>query len=157
MSNFVAGLRQEIVRLARKEVRALTKPLYKASARFRKDLAKLKRENAKARAETVRLERQARKGAAAPIAEAPAEKVRFSAASVRAQRKRLGLSAAKFGRLVGVTGHSVYSWEHGASRPRRAQLVAFGALRALGKTEVNERLEQLRTKAPKGRKATKKK
>lgn len=155
MSNIAAVLRQEIIRLARKEARAITKSLQKASGQYRKDIAELKRQNAKARAEIGRLQRQASKGGAAPIAEAPTEKVRYSAVSVVAQRKRLGLSAADFGKLVGVTAHTVYKWEHGAARPRSAQVKAFGAIRGIGKTEANARLEQLRVKVPKGRKKSK--
>ncbi len=154
MSNIAAVFRQEIIRLARKEARAIAKSLQKASGQYRKGIAELKRQNATVRAEIVRLQRQASKGGAAPTAEAPAEKVRYSAVSVVAQRKRLGLSAEAFGKLVGVTGHTVYKWEHGASRPRSAQLAAFAAVRAIGKTEANARLEQLRVKVPKGRKKT---
>ncbi|MDA8094911.1 MAG: helix-turn-helix domain-containing protein [Sterolibacterium sp.] len=152
MSNIAAVLRQEITRLARREARSLTRALQKASFQFRKDIAELKRQNAKARAEIVRLQRQALKGGAAPTAEAPAGKVRYSAVSVVAQRKRLGLSADAFGKLVGVTGHTVYKWEHGAARPRSAQLAAFAAVRGIGKTEAGARLEALRVKVPKGRK-----
>jgi DNA-binding transcriptional regulator YiaG len=129
--------------------------LYQASARFRKDIAELKRESAKARAEIGRLQRLASKGGAAPTAEAPADKIRYSAASVKAQRKRLGLSAAEFGKLNGVTAHTIYSWEHGTSRPRSSLLQAFAALRGIGKVEANARLEALRVKAPKGRKKAK--
>jgi DNA-binding transcriptional regulator YiaG len=70
---------------------------------------------------------------------------------VIAQRKRLALSAADFGKLIGVSGHTVYKWEHG-TRPRKAQLAAFAAVRKFGKTEANARLEQLRGTAAKGRK-----
>ncbi len=152
MSNIAAVLRQEITRLARREARSLTKSLHKASFQFRRDIAELKRQNVKARAEIVRLQRQVSKGGTAPIAEATIEKVRYSAASVMAQRRRLGLSAEAFGKLVGVTGHTVYKWEHGASRPRSAQLAGFAAVRGIGKTEASARLEALRVKAPKGRK-----
>lgn len=153
-SSLAVALKQEIIRLARKEARAITKSLHKASAQFRKDIAELKRQNAKARAEIGGLQRQASKGGAAPAVEAPSEQVRYSAASVVAQRKRLGLSAADFGKLVGVTAHTIYSWEHGASRPRSAQLAAFAAIRGIGKTQANARLEALCVKAPKGRKKT---
>ena len=72
-----------------------------------------------------------------------------------AQRKRLGLSAADFGKLSGVTGHTIYSWEHGTSRPRSAQLAAFAAVRALGKTEATARLEEMRALAPTKKKRSK--
>lgn len=152
MSNIAAVLKQEITRLARREVRAITKSLHKASSQFRRDIAELKRQNGKARAEIGRLQRQASKGGAAPVVETPAGKVRYSAASVVAQRKRLGLSAADFGKLVGVTSRTIYQWEHSAARPRSALLAAFAAVRGIGKTEANARLQKLCARAPKGRK-----
>jgi len=158
MSNIAAALRQEITRLARKEARSLTKALQKASAQYRKDIAELKRQTRKARAEIGRLQRQATKGGDAPVAEGPAEKIRYSSASVVAQRKRLGLSAADFGALTGgVTAHTVYKWEHGAARPRSAQLVSLGAVRRIGKVEANARLEQLRAAATKKKRVKAKK
>ena len=39
------------------------------------------------------------------------ESVRFSARSVKAQRSRLGLSAADYGKLVGVSGLTMM-WKH---------------------------------------------
>lgn len=155
MSNIAAVLRQEIIRLARKEARSITTHLKKASGQHRKDIAKIKRQISMASAEIGRLQRQASKGGAAPVAEAPAEKVRYSAASVIAQRKRLGLSGGDFGKLIGVTSRTIYQWEHGAARPRAAQLAAFAAIRGTGKVQANARLEELRVKAPKGRKKSK--
>jgi DNA-binding transcriptional regulator YiaG len=155
MSNIAAALRQEITRLARREARSLTKALQKASSQFRKDIAELKRQNAKARAEIVRLQRQAPKGGAASTAEVKIEKIRYSAASVIAQRKRLGLSAADFGKLIGVTSRTIYQWEHGAARPRSSLLQAFAAVRGIGKVDANARLEEMRVKVPKGRKKAK--
>jgi DNA-binding transcriptional regulator YiaG len=153
MSNIATALKDAITRLARKEARSLTKALHKASTRFRTDIAALKRENAKLHSEIVRLQRQGLKGGTTSNAEAPVEKIRYSAASVKAQRKRLGLSAANFGKLTGgVTAHTIYSWEQGKSRPRSAQLAAFAGVRRIGRTEANARLEQLRAKVTKGRK-----
>lgn len=155
MPNIAAALRQEITRLARKEACSLTKPLHKATASFRKVIAELKRENARARADVARLIGQMPVGVVPRVTESEPIKARFSAASVKAQRRRMGLSAADFAKLVGVTAHTIYSWEHGASRPRTAQLAAFSAVRGIGKMEANARLEALRVKAPKGRKKVK--
>ena len=62
------------------------------------------------------------------------EGMRFSARSVKAQRQRLGLSAADYGKLLGVSGLTIYNWEHEKSRPRKAQFAALVAARDLGKT-----------------------
>jgi DNA-binding XRE family transcriptional regulator len=152
MANFAAVLKQEIMRLARKEARSLTKPLHKATAGFRKSIAELKRENARARADIVRLLRKLPVSSVPPLAEAGSSKVRFSAASAKAQRRRLGLSAADFGKLIGVTGHTVYAWEQDKSRPRNTQLAAFAALRGIGKREAKSRLAELQSKGRKKRK-----
>jgi DNA-binding transcriptional regulator YiaG len=151
MSTIAVVLKQEISRLARREARAITKSLHKASAQFRRDIAELKRQNAKVRTQIARLQRQRSNGGAAPAAEALTEKIRYSAASVVAQRKRLGLSADAFGKLVGVTGHTIYKWEHGAARPRSAQLTAFAAVRGIGKTTATTRLEELHAASTKKR------
>jgi len=57
-----------------------------------------------------------------------------------ANRKRLGLSAADFGLLVGTTGQSVYAWESGKVKPRPEALAAIAALRGIGKLEAEARL-----------------
>jgi transcriptional regulator with XRE-family HTH domain len=62
---------------------------------------------------------------------------------VRAQRERLGLSAADYAKLVGVSSLTIYNWEHGKTRPRAEQLAALVALRGIGKREALHRLELL--------------
>ena len=151
MPNLAVTFRQEIMRLARREIRSQTQGLRKASAQFRRDIAELKRHASKFKSEMARLEHKIGKDVAPSIAEADLEKVRFSAKSVIAQRRGLGISAADYGKLIGVTAHTIYKWEHGASRPRRAQLSAFAAIRRLSKTETLARLQQMRNKAPKRR------
>ena len=151
MPNLAVAFRQEITRLARREIRSQTQGLRKASAQFRRDIAELKRHASKLKSELVRLERRTGKDAAPRIAEADPAKVRFAAKSVVAHRRSLGISAADYGKLIGVTGHTIYKWEHGTSRPRRAQLSALASVRRLGKTEALARLEQMREKAPKRR------
>jgi len=144
MPNIAVMLRQQIIRLARREIRSQTQGLRKASAQFRKDVAELKRNNAKLKSEVARLERRVGKSAAPAIAETDLAKVRFAAKSVISHRKSLGISAADYGKLIGVTAHTIYRWEQGTSRPRRAQLSDFAAIRRLGTTEAIVRLEQMR-------------
>jgi DNA-binding transcriptional regulator YiaG len=80
------------------------------------------------------------------------ESIRFSARSVKAQRNRLGLSAADYGKLVGVSGLTIYNWEHDKSRPRQAQLAALVAVRGIGKREALLKLAELTEKKGQGRK-----
>lgn len=41
---------------------------------------------------------------------------------VRNLRKRLGISAVKFAKLIGSNMSSVYNWEHGYTSPRSPQI-----------------------------------
>jgi len=60
--------------------------------------------------------------------------------SVIAQRKRPGISANDFGKLVGVSAVTIYAWELGRTRPRKAQVKALGLVRAFGKKQARARL-----------------
>ena len=151
MTNIAVTFRQEITRLARREIRSQTQGLRRASAQFRRDVAGLKRRASELKSEVTRLERRIGKEVAPQMTEADTAKVRFTAKGVISKRRSLGISAADFGRLAGVTGHTIYKWEHGTSRPRKAQLSALGSIRRLGKTEARARLEQMRKKTPKRR------
>ena len=151
MPNLAVTFRQEITRLARREIRSQTQGLRRASAQFRRGIAELKRHISELKSEVARLESRIGKQVPPQVTEADSAKVRFAAKNVISQRRRLGISAADYGKLIGVTGHTIYKWEHGTSRPRRAQLSAFAAIRLLGKTEALIRLEQMREKAPKRR------
>jgi len=57
MPNIMAVLKQEIVRLARKETRGQTQILKKMSAQYRRDIATLKRQISKVQAQTAVLEK----------------------------------------------------------------------------------------------------
>ena len=142
MPNIAVVFKQEISRLARKEVRSRTQGLHKTSAQHRRDIAELKRHASRLQSVVARLERQLHKGASPPMPEADAEGIRFTAKGVRSQRKRLGISAAAYARLAGVTAHTIYKWEHGAARPRKRQLAVLASLRTLGKRAARARLQQ---------------
>ena len=141
MSNIAAVLKAEIARLARKEARSETAKLKKASAQYRSDIVALKRRLATV--EKQLSSRISRKAAAPAESSDAGSPIRFSARSLVAQRKRLGMSASAMGVLLGVSAQSVYSWETGKSRPRQQQMAAIGAVRKLGKKEAEARLDQL--------------
>jgi DNA-binding transcriptional regulator YiaG len=148
MPNLASVLKEEIQRLARKEAKAHAGPLQKAVARYRRDIASLKRQLDDAKKRITYLEAKARDQIAAPAdgASVP-ESARFSTTSVKSQRRRLGFSAKDYGRLIGVSGLTVYNWEQGKSRPRQTQLASLVAVRGIGKREALKRLELLNGKA----------
>ena len=143
MPNIATVLKEEILRLARKEARKQTQPFKRASAQYRRDIANMKREVSDLRRKVAPLEKQVLKGVSSQAPAVNAERVRFTARGLRTQRRRLGLSAADYGRLIGVTGQTVYSWEGENSRPRKGQLARIASLRGMGKREVRARLEQM--------------
>lgn len=142
MPNIASALKAEIARVARKELRAETDSLRKATTTYRREIASLKKRIAA-------LEKQLKRGGRATrvqaesSGEAEGRQLRFSATRFAAQRKKLGISAASFAALLGVSPISVYKWESGKTRPQRAQLEAIAAARGLGKREAQERLKAL--------------
>ncbi|HEY8358414.1 MAG TPA: helix-turn-helix transcriptional regulator [Ramlibacter sp.] len=147
MPNIAVVLKGEIARIARKEVRAQTEEFRKASAQYRTHIAALRRRIDALEKQLKRVGKSA--GKAAPDAgeeedgSGGGSSLRFSATRLAAQRRKLGLSAADFAALLGVSGQSVYKWEHGEARPRARQLEAIAALRRIGKRKAAERLAQL--------------
>lgn len=143
MSSFADQLKSEIARIARKEVRAETKALKKANAQYRADIAALKRKLAELERALARQAKAGGKAAARAAVtedEADTPNLRFRVAGFANLRKKLGLSAAEMGQLLGVSAQSVYHWETGKTRPRASQLAAIAAVRHLGKREVTARL-----------------
>ena len=142
MTNFAQQLKSEISRIARKEVRAETQALKKASAQYRTEIAALKRRIASLEASVKKAP-----GSRAQKPETVEEggdspSLRFRVAGFAALRKKLGLSAAEMGKLIGVSAQSVYHWETGKTKPRASQLQAISAARKMGKREVAAKLSQ---------------
>jgi DNA-binding transcriptional regulator YiaG len=146
MPNIAGVLKGEIRRLAKKEIKAQVGTTKQAVAKYRSDIAKLKRSLGQQEREIKLLKRQTQQQGQPQTEEESLESVRFSARSVKAQRSRIGLSAADYGKLVGVSGLTIYNWEHGTSRPRKAQLAALIAVRGIGKREALKKLAELTPK-----------
>ena len=142
MSNVASVLKEEIARVARKEIRRETSSLKRSSTTYRSEIAGLKRR-------VHELERQLRRVGrskeSSPASAANEDTIsagtRFSARSMASQRRRLGLSAAECGLLIGASAQSIYNWEEGKARPRAQHLPAIFALRNLGRRQANEILE----------------
>lgn len=142
MPNIASILKDEIARLARKEVKAEISALKKASSQHRSSIAALKRQ-VQALEGQLRRARKAAGSAKSEMEEGEASvRRRFRAGGLASHRRRLGLSAEDYGALVGASGQSVYKWERGA-RPRAKQLEALAAVRGLGKREALARLREL--------------
>ena len=146
MLKLVTALKEEVRRLARKEVRAQTLSTKRAATAHRREIARLKRVIQSYGKRLDRMAAQfAQRAEGKPAAENESDSGnRFSARSVRAQRRRLNLSAAEYGRLIGVSGQTIYQWEQGKSRPRRSQFAQLVAVRGLGRREALAKLAELK-------------
>src|SRR5438270_538124 len=113
MLGVVKSLKEEIRRLARKEVRAQIASTRRAAAQHRREIAQIKRQLTACQRQLGRLEaRLSREPSSGGDHDEPAgPRNRFSARSVRAQRRRLRFSAADYGRLIGVSAQTIYQWE----------------------------------------------
>ena len=139
MANLASAIRDEVTRLARKEIRGQVDPLRKASANHRREIAELKRQIAD-------LGRQLRASSKTPKAAPETSSTgntRFSSKGLRSMRKRLGFSAQELGLLAGASAQSIYNWEADKALPREAQRAALVGLRGVGKKEARSRLAAL--------------
>lgn len=150
MANLAVAIKEEISRLARKEIKKLTGSTAQAVARYRREIAQLKRAVHGQEKEIAFLRGQERKRIGQPeVGNDVKAGSRYSSRSVKAQRQRLDLSAADYARLVGVSQLTIYNWEQGKSRPRKEQLAALIALRGIGKREAIAKLKLLKSGAAK--------
>jgi DNA-binding transcriptional regulator YiaG len=149
MPSLAIALRDEIRRLARKEIKAQTGRLSRAVVQYRHEIARLKRQLRELQKTLLRLESHAHaERQPDPSVDKLNGSTRFSARSVKAQRQRAGLSAADYARLVGVSPLTIYNWEHGKSRPRKEQFHSLVGLRGLGKREAQAKLKLLAARSP---------
>jgi DNA-binding transcriptional regulator YiaG len=144
MTNIASLLKNEIARVARKEVRAETASLKTSVSTYRAEIASLKRRAQALELEVRRLSKAHAKAVPVEVQAQPSQKLRFTAKGLASQRRSLGLSAQDIGLLVGASGQSIYNWEEGKARPRAKHLPALAALRNLGKKEAAARLASLR-------------
>lgn len=148
MPNIASILKEEIARVARKEVRRETTALKKGATTHRSEIAALKRRATEMERQLRALGRTARpEVVSAANDESILEGTRFSAKSLIAQRKRLGLSAADLGLLMGASTQSIYNWESGKARPHEKFMPTIVALRSVGKKQTLAQLEAVRSAA----------
>ena len=152
MSTFVKSFKDEVTRLARKEAKAAVAPVRKPSGATRSALADLKRRVAALEKETRRLSTlQAKLSSSYSLQPNNLQpSPRITGKGMRALRRKLRLSAALFGKLLGVSGQAVYQWEkrNGPLHVRQTTRTAILSIRTLGAREAKVRLDEM-TKAKK--------
>jgi DNA-binding transcriptional regulator YiaG len=86
-------------------------------------------------------------------------KARLTSRGIRSLRKKLRLSQADFGKLLGTTPHAVYLWEkkEGALSLRDKTKAAILSIRGLGAREARAKLVEIGGKHKKNREVAPKK
>lgn len=170
MANLASALKEEIAKLARKEIRQQTAGTARTVAQCAREIAALKRQidglqrklssasapsvpaptaTTKVRRKKAATTKKAAKAASGSGKQSP--RARFSAKGLKTNRERLGLSADNYGKLIGVSGLSIYNWEQGKARPRESSIAALNSIRGIGKREAAKRLEGLVEPKPKAK------
>src|SRR4051812_3036385 len=98
MPNVNAVLNDQIRRLARREIKANTKTIKKATGHYRRDIAALKRQVSQLLKQMAVLQKQVPNQPEVPPDEVM-QKSRLRIDGLKAHRTRLGLSAKDYGKL----------------------------------------------------------
>lgn len=148
MPNLSQAIKEEIIRLSRKEVKAAVNPVRKANFTLKLTVADLKRQVAALESANKALLKTV-KPAAEAVETAPdeIEKARFTAGTIKKLREKLGASQESFAKFLGVSGNTVYNLEHkaGRLRLRSGTLAALVKAKKIGKREFMEISELKKT------------
>jgi len=143
-------IKSEIVRLAKKEVRKVSRPLGRDLRSLKSVVSQLRRTVLELQRITSTQQKELQKGKT-PL-EAPLEEVkesRFSPRLIRSLRRHLGITQKELAILAGVTVGAVHLWESGQFKPSMKKKAVMVTLRKLGRREVRKLLEDKVTQKPK--------
>jgi DNA-binding transcriptional regulator YiaG len=138
MAKIEGVIKAEIIRLAKREVRAFFRPLKREVWQLSTKLSNLSKGFASLNrmAKELHLEEKAK-----PKLEATPEEIKASRLTperIQGLRKKLGISQRELGILIGASTGAVFSWEKGKFRPMGEKKAALVALRKLKKREVKK-------------------
>jgi len=146
MGKLESMIRDEILRLARREMRKSFVPL-------RRDVRSMKGIVSQLRKSVLNLERfksqeekQLAQKAVPEVAPEEVKKARFSPRLIRSLRKKLRITQKELAVLAGVSVGAVHQWEGGKSEPRAVKKARLVALRSLARREVRKLFEERRAK-----------
>ena len=144
MPDVAIVLKEEISRIARKEIRVRVDPL-------KKQVVDLRRRLRAAETTILQLQKTTNKttntvsrqsGAIVPDVE-ETRQIRISPNSVKKLRTRLRLTQAQMAQLVDVSTNTVVRWEQGTSSPRGGSRAVIASMRSMGVKQVKKQLEKM--------------
>lgn len=142
MPDFAKTIKEEITRLAKKEVKKAAVPLNARIRSLVKTVSGQEKKIARLEKTVAKQEKELRGAAPVPEAAPPEEvkKARISPRLVKSQRKRLKLNQNDFARLLNVSVAAVRSWEQGRALPKEDTMATFVAVRKLKPRQAWDRL-----------------
>ena len=142
MPKIESVLKSEIIRMAKREVRAMFLPLKREAWQMKTKLSSLTKMLAPIdRVVKEKMHREENR----PKLEASLEEVKASRLTpdrIRGLRRKLGISQRELAILTGASLGAILSWEKGKFNPKLEKKSALVALRKLGKREVKNILDQ---------------
>ncbi len=148
MGKMEGTIKSEILRLAKREVRAAFLPLRREVWAMKLKLSGL----AKGFTALNRQAKELRLGEAKPKLEASPEEVKASRLTperIRRLREKKGLSQRELGLITGATTGAVLSWEKGKFKPQGNKKAALVALRKVSKRDLKKMLAEKTAGKPK--------
>jgi DNA-binding transcriptional regulator YiaG len=141
MGKMETALKDEIVRLARREARRMNAKSAEDLRRLKQRLSVLEREMRALKKTRAKEQAKAKiRVATETVASDEGPQTRIGPKLIRALRKRLGITQAELAKLVGVSTITVGTWETGKSRPKPETKARVVALRTLGRREARRLL-----------------
>ena len=143
MPNVGQVIKDEVTRLARKEIRTSVEPLRKQVRSLRQTVRSQQEAIDRLQKSLKKMVDQSGSGAKTSLfaPEQEETRARVTPASVRRHRLRLNLSQAELADLLGVSTNTVVRWEAGSSAPRAQYRTALIRMRDLGVRDVGKMLE----------------
>lgn len=150
MPSIATLLREEISKIARKEVQDQVRELKQTVREQRDAIARLEKQLGPAKAKAATKPAAAKPAAAKPAAKVrkPAgdtdrrKQLRIAPNTIKKHRKRLKLSQAELGKILNVSTNTVLRWEAGTSKPRSKHLPGLDQLRTISKRDLKQQLSE---------------
>ena len=143
MPDVASVLKQEITRLARKEVAAITSQQGKQIQILKSNVRDLKQQVASLNKAVTRLSRVTSHQLSQPQHPEDPPSVRINPKSIRKHRQLLKLTQVEVAQLLNVSTNSVVLWEAGKTKPRGENRAAIAQLRGIGVRDARAMLESL--------------
>ena len=135
MPDLGKALREEMSRVAGRELRNALSPLNEQIRNLEQEVSALRSQIA-GEQETAAKSSGKPSGNAPAAAKAQTAAIRITPASIKKHRKRLRLSQAQMGKLLRVSAITILNWEQGKSKPRAANREAIAELRGMGRKDA---------------------